>query len=76
MKLFKVDENTNVLCRTDNTRNGFKHTATLFINGSERESAKICYMNRTWESYQYQSVLDKLKGISQDLKDISFIKEL
>jgi hypothetical protein len=48
------------------TRNGFnKHEAALIIpsfllNGSEKERVKICYLNRTWEQYTYQSVIHKL----------------
>jgi len=76
MKLFKINENVNIVCDSINTRSGFKHTATLFINGCERENTKICYLNRTWERFQYESVLKKLKGISQELKDIEIIEAI
>jgi hypothetical protein len=60
MTTFKINENLEVVCNWKKTRNGFKHEATLLKNGRETESVKICYLNRTWESYEYQSVLEKL----------------
>ena len=60
MQLFKLDENYNVVCETKGTRNGFKHEAILLCNGYERGKAKCTYLNRTWESFTYESVLLKL----------------
>lgn len=60
MTTFKINDNLEAVCDYKRTRNGFKHTATLLLNGIERESVKICYLNRTWESFEYQSVLEKL----------------
>lgn len=57
MKVFKVKDNIDIVCRSENTRYGFRHLATLLINGREIENAKCCYYNRTWESYEFQSVL-------------------
>lgn len=37
------------------TRNGFKHTSTLFINGYEVCTGTCYYLNRTWERYRFQS---------------------
>lgn len=77
MKIFKVNRNIEVVCEYGKTRNGFKHTATLFYKGNEYESVKCNYLNRTWERYQYQSVLKKLaektmclsKGQKKTLRD-------
>lgn len=49
-----------VVCEFESTRNGFRHIAVLLINGYEHSRAKCCYLNRTWERFQYQSVLQKL----------------
>ena len=46
-----------IYCRYANTRSGFKHEAVAFADGEEIARAKCCYLNRTWESYTYQSVL-------------------
>ncbi len=42
-------------CISGDTRNGFKHVATLFKNCEEMTTGKCYYFNRTWESYRYQS---------------------
>lgn len=57
MKIFKLPLNIEVVCNSENTRYGFRHLATLFKDGSEYASGKCCYYNRTWESYDFQSVL-------------------
>lgn len=49
-----------VVCEFESTRSGFRHIAVLLINGCERGRAKCCYLNRTWECFQYESVLRKL----------------
>jgi len=38
-------------------RSSWGHTSKLFKNGFLISSAKTIYYNRTWESYQYQSVM-------------------
>lgn len=60
MKVFKVNKEIEIICDWKKTRNGFKHEARLMVNGWERERAKICYYNRTWESFEYESVLEDL----------------
>jgi hypothetical protein len=57
MKIFRMNNTYSIVCEVHNTSYGFKHTATLMQNGSEIDDAKSCYYNRTWENYQYQSVL-------------------
>lgn len=43
-------------------RSGFVHETELHRNGMVLGVAKIQYYNRTWECYQYQSVMKKLVG--------------
>lgn len=57
MKIFKLSKNIDIVCQSENTRYGFRHLATMLQNGYEIASAKACYYNRTWECYQYQTVL-------------------
>ena len=42
-----------------NTRTGFAHDTTLFKNGREISTATVIYYNRTWESYEYQTVMQR-----------------
>ena len=60
MKLFNVNDRIAIVCEWKKTRTAFKHEAVLLIDGIERDKAKICYLNRTWEKYEYESVLKKL----------------
>ena len=39
------------------TRNGFFHTSKLFYNSELLSEVRANYLNRTWESYPYQSVM-------------------
>jgi len=59
MNLFRLNKEFTVVCNYKNTRNGFKHTASITRNGYSVHETKCCYLNRTWESYTYQSVLHK-----------------
>lgn len=55
------------------TRNGFKHTSTLFINGYEWQKSTCHYINRTWENYAFQTVM--LRAIA-DLMEKIYDREL
>ena len=57
MKTFKLNKQFTVICERVKTRMAFKHTAVVLDNGSEIHRTKVCYLNRTWESYEFQSVL-------------------
>lgn len=46
-------------CLTANTRNGFKHEVEIKKNGYTIAHAKICYLNRTWERYTYESAIHR-----------------
>lgn len=70
MRQFTLSDKYSVVCESSDTRNGFKHTATLLTNGRDTgETVKCNYLNRTWESYTYQSVLYKLIQKSKWLDD-------
>lgn len=57
--LFKLGK-AAIECVSGNTRDGFKHTATLRIDGFKICTATITYLNRTWEAFEYESVLQKM----------------
>lgn len=69
MYISKIDHNGNeyeFICEWKNTRNGFKHECRLFVNGNFETVATFNYLNRTWESYQYQSVMLRAVSILLD----------
>lgn len=68
-----------------NTRTGFAHDTTLFINGRKYSKATAIYYNRTWECYTYQTVMqrcvndilaEKQKDFVADYKAKNNIKRL
>lgn len=75
MRIFTINEKIQIVCDWHKTRNAFKHTATLIINGNDIETVKICYRNRTWERFEFESVLEKLidetESLSADEKKAS-----
>ena len=54
-----------------NTRTGFAHDTVLFIDDYEHGRASCIYYNRTWECYQYQTVMKRCIGdiIENNYKD-------
>ena len=60
MRIFNLDNVYNVVCNSEGTRYGFRHLATLCKNGFAIAKAKCTYYNRTWECYEFESVLIKL----------------
>lgn len=58
---YKIN-NTRYIINNDykNNRNGFSHSSTLNINGCNVATAKINYINRTWEKYEFQTSARKV----------------
>ena len=59
MKTFTLNKHYAVVCEWKKTPVAFKHEATIMRDGCEVYKTKCYYQNRTWESYEYQSVLHK-----------------
>jgi len=60
MKTFKINDKVEIVCEWKKTRTAFKHVATLLEDGREVDSTKICYQNRTWEKFTFESVIELL----------------
>jgi hypothetical protein len=60
------------------TRSGFNHYAKLFYNATLLSEAKVCYINRTWEEYRYQTVNRRAveRAIKQAKGDAELIEKL
>ena len=52
-------EKFEVFCVSADTQNGFKHEVELQCNGYTIARAKVCYLNRTWERYRYETAIHK-----------------
>lgn len=46
-----------MVCTSENTRTGFAHRCFITRNGFEIAKGRCGYINRTWEPYQYHSVM-------------------
>jgi hypothetical protein len=59
MTHFTVNDSIYFECVRKKTRMAFKHEGYISVRG-QITHAKICYQNRTWESFEYESLLQKL----------------
>ena len=68
MKAFRLHNGFQAVCEWKKTRLAFKHEATVIDQyGNAVYRTKICYQNRTWESFDYQSVAHKaINGYFKD----------
>ncbi len=70
MRIFKITDDISIVCNSEKTRYGFRHLAYLMKNGWQQEHAKACYYNRTWESWEFESVIRSLANKSMYKKEI------
>ena len=77
MKYIKFEVNNREIvfvCEARDTRSGFAHDATLIVDGNQWGKASCFYLNRTWESWSFQSAcqqacyekIDRLAGWIKD----------
>ncbi len=76
MTEFKVNNKISIRCITYSTRYSWGHKGTLTLDGEDVLNTKVTYQNRTWESYQFQSLLyhvayraHKLKLLTKEESD-------
>ena len=72
-------------CTSESANVGFYHICTVMDNnGNEVLTTKAHYINRTWESYPFQSVFEqakselqnKLDGVTKEEYDTDFLNRL
>jgi hypothetical protein len=71
MRAFKLNEEYLVVCENQGTRYGFRHIAVLLHNGNEIDRHKVSYYNRTWERYEFETVMKGLisRHFENDIKE-------
>ena len=62
MKIFDLGDGYSVVCTSESSSTGFRHRAVLCRNGYSITKTTIPYYNRTWECYEFESILKKLVG--------------
>ena len=76
MKIFKINKRIEIVCKSESTRYGFRHLATLFVDGNEFAKGKCTYQNRTWERYEFKSVLfEVVRKSGLDSEDAKLCKK-
>ena len=55
----KLVKGIQAVCYSENTQSGFRHVAHICAGGRQIGRAKCTYTNRTWESFEYESVLKR-----------------
>jgi hypothetical protein len=60
MRIFNLNAEYYIVCKWEKTRYGFRHLATLCFNGRDIARAKCCYYNRTWERFEFETVINKV----------------
>lgn len=50
-------EEIRFYCDTTNTQNGFCHHVFALGGGKDYEHSRMSYYNRTWETFEYETVL-------------------
>ena len=76
MKLFKINNKISIVAKFEKTRNGFRHRATLLLNGRDVDEKTESYLNRTWEAYEFQTVLHSLINKTKYLNPVEKVKAL
>lgn len=71
--IFKINDKIEIEAEYYETRYSWGHKAWLSVDGRNVEYKKITYYNRTWESYQFQSILysiiEKTKALTKEEKE-------
>lgn len=58
-RTFNVSSSIRIEAVSEKTSTAFRHLATVYKNGYQVGSGRIPYQNRTWERFEFQSVLNK-----------------
>lgn len=59
------------VCWTENTRYGFRHLCHNLDDYGRGYTSKRCYYNRTWERFEYESVLqDAIEKLPKDIQGV------
>lgn len=67
---FKINDHIEIMAGYRKMRDGFNHYAVLYVDGVPVDEVKTHYINRTWESYDFQSVMQQLVNKTKDLSPV------
>ena len=70
---FQISQSIKIECVSEKTSMAFRHLATIYKNGIQVGYGRIPYQNRTWERYEFQSVMERAVDNSSILDSYNFI---
>ena len=70
MRIEKINEDVSIGCEVFSNSRNWGHIAKCFYQGREVESKKVFYQNRTWETFQFDTVKACLVGLLDKNKTI------
>jgi hypothetical protein len=70
-KTFQIGDGYEIIAHWEKTRNGFRHMVTLMKDGNQVDQAKETYLNRTWESYEFETAIKNLLDKAVKNKEIT-----
>lgn len=70
MTIQKINDDVSVGCEVFSNSKAWGHIAKLFYKEQEMLENKVRYYNRTWERYQFESVLSGLVNLADKNKTI------
>ena len=78
MQTFKINKRLEARCEYYETRYSWGHKGWLYRDGETIGYKKITYYNRTWECYQFESLLQCLAGEKSltDKERVAFKKKI
>lgn len=59
---FELEDGVYIVCRSENTSRGFRHIAEFYVGDNMIATESVNYLNRTWEKYDFQTVISNLLG--------------
>ena len=69
-KTFELKNGFKIEAKYEKTRSGFRHVAILYDKDyHEIDRTKVTYLNRTWERYEFETVLKKLLEQTDELTE-------
>ena len=70
MTEFVVNRTDKIVGRTERTRSGFRHVVGYYRGGRLLGTHSVSYLNRTWESYEYETAI---QGLMSKLNKSAFV---
>ena len=65
---FNITKKIYIEAETYETRYSWGHKAWLYVKGHEVDYKKITYYNRTWECYEFETILNSLVSDTKELR--------